>query len=165
MKFLLLSVLITTLLGCTTPTSQGVIQSSIADGVWSGTLKSELILADGRRQEGSSDLLIATCKGTVQFWAGTGNGTYQKLGRNYVVRSYPNTHLIYFLDAEPKQPDWVEIQSYALLEIDSERAALQWSRAVNNRDVDPTQKNRYFFSQGVTQLHRVSQSCDGRLAP
>ncbi|MCU6499567.1 hypothetical protein LPN04_17370 [Rugamonas sp. A1-17] len=162
-KFLCMLVLAMTLFGCATTNS--VVSSHLPDGVWSGQLKSVLISADESVQEGKSDLLIASCKGIVRFWASDGDGGYRKLGNNYVVNSYPDSHLIYFLDAEPKQPDWVEIQSYSFLEIDSDLAVLQWNRAVNNRDVAKTEKNRYFFSHGITQLRRESRVCDGRLVP
>jgi hypothetical protein len=152
-----------TLFGCTT--THSVVSSNFPDGVWSGSLKSVLISADDSKQEGASDLLIASCKGVVRFWASDGDGAFRKLGNNYVVHSYPDSHLIYFLDAEPKQPDWVEIQSYSFLEIDSDTAVLQWSRAVNNRDVAKSEKNRYFFTQGTTRLRRVNQICDGHLVP
>ncbi len=165
MKISLLLALTLALSGCAATVKHDVVQSSIADGVWAGTLKSELISADNSKREGSSDLLVAACKGVVRIWASDGDGKYRKLGENYVVQSYPDSHLIYFLDAEPKQPDWVEIQSYALLEIDSDRAVLQWSRAVNNRDVEASKKDRYFFSQGITQLRRTSKNCDDRLVP
>ncbi|WP_317201774.1 hypothetical protein [Janthinobacterium sp.] len=113
MKFLLVTALAMALGSCAITPNHSVASSGIADGAWSGSLRSELIFADNSKQEGTSDFLIASCNGIVQFWTGDGNGAYRKLGKNYVVRSYPDSHLIYFLDAEPKQPDWVEIQSYS----------------------------------------------------
>lgn len=151
------------LCGCAATHSEA--PSKLADGVWSGSLKSALTFADGSVREGTSELLIASCQGVVRLWASEEDGTVRKLGNQYVVHSFPDSHLIYFLDAEPKQPDWVEIQSYSLLEIDQKTAVLQWSRAVNNRDVAKYEKNRYFFTHGTTELHRVKQSCDGRLVP
>jgi hypothetical protein len=162
-KNLFATALAVALSGCTT--TQHIKQPTLPDGVWSGTLKSVLVLADDDKQEGASDLLIASCKGLVRFWARDQGGTYEKLGNNYVIQSYPDSHLIYSLAAAPTQPDWVEIQSYALLEIDSDTAVLQWSRAVNNRDVAMSKKNRYFFAQGMTKLHRTNRSCDERLVP
>ncbi|MYM97562.1 hypothetical protein [Duganella vulcania] len=164
MKNLFIASLSVALLGCAA-TSHNVTPQSLSDGVWSGTLKSVTIRANDGHEEGQSDLLIASCKGVVRIWAGDGNGAYSKLGSNYVIHSSPDSHLIYFLDAAPKQPDWVEIQTYSLLEIDSETAVLQWSRAVNNRDLARSDDGRYFFSQGTTRLRHVSQACDERLVP
>lgn len=164
MKNIFIALLLVTLLGCA-GTNHNVAPPSISDGVWSGTLKSVMTRADDSHEDGKSDLLIASCNGVVRIWAGDGDGAYRKLGNNYVIHSYPDSHLIYFLDAAPKQPDWVEIQTYSLLEIDSETAVLQWSRAVNNRDVAKSDEGRYFFSQGTTRLRHVSQTCDGRLVP
>lgn len=163
MKFLYATALALMLSSCAT--TPGMPPSTLPDGVWSGSLTSTVTSADESKQEGTSNLLIASCKGVVRFWASDGDRTYNKLGNNYVIHSSSDSHLIYFMDEAPKQPDWVEIQSYALLEIDSNTAVLQWSRAVNNRDVAKSAKNRYFFSQGMTTLRRVSQTCDGRLVP
>lgn len=163
MKILFLIALAVSLFGCTTTHSH--TPASFPDGVWSGSLKSVVSSADDSKQEGASDLLIASCNSVVGFWAGDGHGTYRKLGEKYVIHSYPDSHLIYFLDAAPKQPDWVEIQTYSIFEIDKETAVLQWSRAVNNRDLAKSENNRYFFSQGTTQLRRMSQICDSHLVP
>lgn len=128
-------------------------------------MKYKTVSTDNLTDGGSTDLVVAACNGTVRIWGGTGDGKYIKLSEKFVVRSYPDSHLIYFLHAHPKQPDWVEIHSYALLEIGSDRAILQWSRAVNNRDLEASQTNRYFFSQGVTELRRASKICDAKLVP
>jgi uncharacterized protein YceK len=165
MKIFFLFAVAAVLAGCAAMEKHDEGSQTISDGVWAGTLKAETILADNSKQDGSSDLLIASCNGIVRIWASTDDGKYHKLGEKYVVRSYPDSHLIYFLDAEPKQPDWVEIQSYTLLEIGSDRAILQWTRAVNNRDVDVTKKNRYFLSQGIAELRRSNRSCVAQLVP
>lgn len=165
MRFLFIVALAIMLHGCTT--TQRIAQHTLSNGVWSGSLTSELISADGSKREGTSDLLIAICKGTIRFWArdaDTDEG-YSKLGNNYIIESSPDSHLIYVLHASPEQPGWVEMQTYALLEMDSDTAALQWSRAVNNRGVEKTKANRYFFSQGITTIRRVNHDCNERLVP
>ncbi|MFL6710208.1 MAG: hypothetical protein ACJ8HI_18560, partial [Massilia sp.] len=105
------------------------------------------------------------CKGAVRVWAGDAAGNYQKLGDKYVVHSNPDSHLIYYMDAGSDQPNWVEIHSYVFLEIDSDKAVIRWTRAVNNRALNKSDKGRYFFTEGSSELRRVSKECDGRLVP
>lgn len=87
------------------------------------------------------------------------------INEKYSIQSYPDTHLIYFLDADPRQPDWVEIQSYLLMEIDADNAVVQYGRVINNRDLDPLNEKRYFANQGVANLRRAGSNCDSRFNP
>lgn len=168
MKIILPAVLALALVGCAAPPIQGDAPSPLGDGVWSGTLTSQTISPDDSVAEGTSDLLVASCKGVVRIWARDvgpqfPDSAYVRLGTKYRVQSLPDSHMIYYLHAAPTQPDWVEIQTYAFLELDADTAALQWSRAVNNRDIDGAAQGRYFFSQGTTRLTRVNRACSSKL--
>ena len=165
MKNFLLLVVALTISACAQMDKKNDANVTIADGVWAGVIKTESIKADSTKQEDSNELLIATCSGIVRFWAGKGDGKYVKLGVHYTIHSLPGSHLIYFIDADPEESGWVEIQSYSLLEINADLAVLQWSRAVNNRDVDDSKSDRYFFSQGNAELHRVSTTCNDKMVP
>lgn len=161
-------VLALALVGCAAPPTHGDAPALLGDGVWSGTLTSQTISADDTVAEGTSDLLVASCKGIVRIWARDvgpqfTDSHYVRLGTKYRVQSLPDSHMISYLHTAPTQPDWVEIQTYAFLELDADTAALQWSRAVNNRDIDGAAHNRYFFSQGTTRLTRVNRECSSKL--
>jgi len=164
-KTLMAAMLSMSLLGCTAPTTRSVDSFGLADGVWSGTLATIVTNADSSQEERKSELLIASCKGVVRLWTNNSDGKYRKLGTKYHVQSKPDLHLIYFMDADPTQPGWVEIHSHSMLELSPDKAVLLWSRAVNNRDGGKSKKNRYFFSQGIVELRRTSHSCDERLTP
>ena len=163
MNIFCIAALAMTLLGCaTTPTPAPY---GLPDGVWSGTLKSVSTAADQEKNNHTADILFASCKGAVRVWASNAAGDYHKLGDKYAVHSYPDSHLIYYMDAGPEQPNWVEIQAYVFLELDSDMALIRWTRAVNNRAHNKSAKGRYYFTEGSTELRRVSRDCDGRLVP
>lgn len=42
---------------------------------------------------------------------------------------------------------------------------MQWSKSVNNRDLEFDNASKSFFSHGTGELERASDACDGRLAP
>lgn len=163
MKIFMAAMLSMSLLGCTATAPRSADSPRLANGVWSGTLATVVTNADDSREDRKSELLIASCNGMVRLWADDNDGKYRHLGTKYVVQSNPDSHLIYFMDADPAQPGWVEIHSHSMLELSADKAVLLWSRAVNNRDGGKTPKNRYFFSQGITELRRTSHSCDDRL--
>lgn len=149
------------LTGCATIKSSSGTTSALGNGVWVGTLNFESIKKNNDREQRSHDLLIASCNESIRIWTSNEkNGSYKMIDEKFTIQSYPGTHLIYFLDAAPQQPDWVEIQSYLLMEIDSYNAVVQYSRAVNNRDVNSLHDNRYFTHQGIANLRRMKTSCE-----
>jgi hypothetical protein len=138
---------------------------AIPDGVWTGSLQSETIKADQSKSSGSGEILIAACGGKLQLLVPNEGGSFRRWGEKYTPVSGIDSHLFYFIKAASKQPYWVDTQTYVLLEIDSKSAKFQWSRAVNNRDLDKSAANRYFFTYGTADLKRTSAECDHNLIP
>lgn len=154
------------LLGCAASPPTAPARSSFPDGVWMGDLPFQTISADDSRTDlGPGELVIASCDGSVQVWDGDRNGKGRPVGKNYVTVAGLETHLFYFIQSDPAQPGWVEIQAYSLLQTDSETAQVQWSRSVNNRDLPPEHANRYFFNHGIAHMKQVSKTCDRGLVP
>lgn len=155
------------LLGCAAaPVNHSKLISSIPDGVWVGDLNFQTIKSDGSRtDQGPAEFMIASCKGHVQVWDGNHDGNFKTIGKYFAGASVPDSHLAYFTDRDTDEPGWSEIQSYVLLELNSSTARLQWSRAVNNRDLAANDTNRYFFNHGVGTLTRMSDKCNEELVP
>jgi len=123
-------------------------------------------MADGTSEADKTEhLLVASCAGKVHVWYGDGTGNYSTHSERFIVSSGLDTHLFYFLSAAPQQPDWIEIQVFTMLEVTQSKARLQWMRAVNNRDLEANDRNRYFTSQGVADLRQASKDCERRFLP
>lgn len=155
------------LCGCAVmPSNRDVSNDIIPDGVWIGDLNFQTIKADGSKtDQGPAEVMIASCNGYIQVWDGNRDGTYTMIGKHYVSASVPDSHIAYFTDKDSDEPGWSEIQSYVLLELNTSTARLQWSRAVNNRDLAIDDVNRYFFSHGIGTLERISDKCNEELVP
>jgi hypothetical protein len=154
------------LLGCAASPSPGPARPSLPDGVWVGDMPFQTISADDTRTDlGPGELVIASCDGSVQVWSGDRSGNYHPVGKNYVAVAGLETHHFYFIQFDPNQPGWVEIQAYSLLQTDSDTAQVQWSRSVNNRDLSPEHGNRYFFNHGVAHMKQIRKTCDPDLVP
>ncbi|RZL35399.1 MAG: hypothetical protein EOP35_14230 [Rubrivivax sp.] len=137
----------------------------IPDGVWQGRIDWSGFQADGTPSSGSYGLLIAACKGTASVWAQDQEkpNRYSAISLHMAIRSEADTHVLSFINAARKQPDWVEIHTYSLLEVTADNARVQWTRAVNNRDLDPSHGNRTFFHHGTGEFKRTQTTCDPRL--
>jgi hypothetical protein len=131
---------------------------TLPDGLWKGQLKIKLIDALEKESTDSWEIVFSACKGEVKFWASDLEGGYTNLGK-FTGSSLPDTHFFHVVRANEKQPGWVEIQTYSLVELDAERAVVAWTRAVNNRNLKEGAE-RYFLSRGTTQLTRVDNPCD-----
>lgn len=131
---------------------------SVPDGTWEGALD-WIIRADGSKSAGGQQLAVAACSGQARVWMMNEDGNFSGPRRDFRIRSNAQSHTIQFVDAAAKQPDWVEIQTYTLLEIDGKSAVLQWARAVNNRDLPANDANRTILEYGVGKLQRTKEEC------
>jgi hypothetical protein len=130
----------------------------IPDGTWEGSLD-WIVRAEGKKETGGQGIAVAACAGQVRIWLRDEDGNYSGPRRNFQVRSNLQSYSIQFIDTAAVQPDWIEIQTYTLLEVDGTSAALQWSRAVNNRDLAPQDANRTLFDYGVGKLKKTRETC------
>lgn len=136
----------------------------IPDGVWQGRIDWSGFQADRTSFSGNYGLLIAACNGEVSIWAQNreDSNRYEPVSLRTTVQSGADTHVFSFIDAARKQPDWVEIHTYSMLEVSAGIARVQWTRAVNNRDLDPGHGNRTFFHYGTGEFNRTKTTCDRR---
>lgn len=111
-------------------------------------------------------MAIAICAGEARIWLKQDDGNYLGPKRDFELHSGLQSYSIQFIDAAPAQPEWVEIQTYILLEKDEDHAAIQWSRAVNNRGLAASDTNRTILEYGSGTLHRTRKTCSNPpLAP
>jgi hypothetical protein len=154
--FSLISLLALT--ACSTPQPDKQIESLIPDGTWEGSLD-WIVRMDGRKDKGGQGLAVAACGGQVRIWLMDENGNYRGPRKDFQVRSSLQSYSIQFIDKATVQPDWIEIQTYTLLELNGVSAAVQWSRSVNNRDLAPDDANRTIFEYGVGTLKKTRETC------
>lgn len=138
---------------------------SISDGAWEGPIRWDEVRADESKASGTIQLALAACSGEVRVWTQRPDGTFGSPLHGYLIDSNVQSHAIHFVDAAEKQPDWVEIQTFTMLEIDDNRAVIQWTRAVNNRDLPATDRIRTFFYHGIGKLKRISTVCQPSAVP
>lgn len=138
-------------------TGGATARATLPDGTWTGTLD-WTIKPDGSKVAGH-DFAIGVCGGKMRHWYKDEKGEWFSPDVQWTIRSGPDSHTMQYIDQHVKQPDWVEIQSFTLLEIDDKTAAVQWSRAVNNRDLAVGQADRTFFYYGAGTFKRIRTGC------
>ncbi len=131
--------------------------SSMPDGTWTGKFD-WVIRHDGVKSEGY-EIAIATCDGRARRWIKNEQGEWRSNETEWTISSGPDSHTLQFVEQFERQPDWVEIQTITLLEMNDELATVQWSRAVNNRDLANDNSNRSFFGYGTGTLKRIRVGC------
>ena len=139
-------------------------KNMMRDGVWTGRIEWSGFQADRTPFSGSHGLLVAACRGAASIWLQDPDnpGRYSVVSLRMSVQSEADTHVLSFIKAASKQPDWVEIHTYSLLETTADTARVQWTRAANNRDLDPDHGNRTFFHHGTGDFERIQASCEPR---
>lgn len=138
----------------------------LPNGVWAGSFVLHHHLPDGSQTAlGLLHVIVATCSGAVEVWAGNGLGKFEASAKPYTVFSGPDTHMFTSIDEATSQPDWVEIKSLTLLEVTPETAVVQWLRSVNNRDLPANDPDRFFFHHGRGELRREASVCDAKWGP
>ncbi len=137
--------------------------SAVPDGAWAGTLDF-VIQPDGSKIAGY-EFAIATCGGKVQHWFKDDKGVWDSATPPYETRSGPDTHALVFVHMDTAQPGWVETQTFTVLEIDNKAAAVQWSRAVNNRSKASGAPERTFFYYGTGTFQRTRTGCASPAGP
>jgi hypothetical protein len=148
------------LAGCATsmPDSK-VAPTLLPNGFWEGTIRIGNLTGQDINP-GPRGVRIVTCDGNARVWfIDSKGGPAYTPPITFKVTSLIGTHVISKFDAAKKQPDWVEIQTWVLSELNSKSAAMHWSRSVNNRDVDQAQANRTFAEFGLGTMRRVRETC------
>jgi hypothetical protein len=147
-------------------------KSRISDGIWAGKIQvagtysdDTSIGDDGEIFKKTLDFMVTVCDGEGIFFK-MGDRGYAIPSVNYKNDSYFGSHLIYFQNAEKSNevnPDWVEMQSMLLVEVDSNLLRVQWSRSVNNPKIDKTEKDSNVFVNGVGSLKRTANNCSDEI--
>jgi hypothetical protein len=148
--------------GCAAPYTHP-LQPSLPNGTWAGTMSTVVVRADDSKKTEQSRMLLATCDGAMQVWSLSEEGKIQSYRAELTRSSKEDSHLLYFVEAALKQPDWVEIQTYSLVLISADKALLLWTRTVSNRDVSDSDSERFFYGHGTAQLKRIDQECHKEL--
>lgn len=143
------------------PQSTDGASSTMPDGTWSGTFDWR-INPDGSKVAGDA-MAVASCQGKVRMWWFTASGTWESVDTPLTVRSGPDSHSIHLSHMDTAQRGWVEHQTLTLLEITSQSAKVQWSRAVNNRGYQTDQAERTFFNYGAGTFRRTRIGCKAPL--
>jgi hypothetical protein len=133
--------------------------SALPTGVWIGKVEESTVQSGGKATTDKFVVILDSCEGKTQLWTRDDDGKVHPLPPAKAVQSLDGTHLFYFMDAEPKQPDWEELHTFSILELNDERAWLLWTRAVNNRDLEVDNSNRYFQSTATGELKRATAKC------
>lgn len=148
------------LTGCATSMSDPKVASTLLpNGFWEGTIRIGNMTGQDINP-GPHGVRIVTCDGNARVWLiDSKGGPAYTPPITFKVTSMIGTHVISKFDAARKQPDWVEVQTWVLSELNSKSAAVHWSRSVNNRDVDEAHANRTFAEFGLGTMRRVRETC------
>ena len=148
------------LAGCATSMSDPKVASTLLpNGFWEGTIRIGNMTGQDINP-GPHGVRIVTCDGNARVWLiDSKGGPAYTPPITFKVTSMIGTHVISKFDAAKKQPDWVEVQTWVLSELNSKSAAVHWSRSVNNRDLDEAQANRTFAEFGLGTMRRVRETC------
>jgi hypothetical protein len=148
------------LAGCATSMPDSKVASTLLpNGFWEGAIRIGNMTGQDINP-GPHGVRIVTCDGNARVWLiDSKGGPAYTPPITFKVTSLIGTHVISKFDAAKKQPDWVEIQTWVLSELNSKSAAMHWSRSVNNRDVDQAQANRTFAEFGLGTMRRVRETC------
>lgn len=128
-------------------------------GVWLGSVERSLVESGGKAISGRLTVSINSCDGNIEVFTKGENGEVHAMPPIKAIQSLDGSHLFYYMAAEPKQPDWEEIQTFSLLELNDKKIWLFWTRAVNNRDLEIDHPNRYFRSTTMGELNRTASDC------
>ncbi len=146
--------------------SMGAHSHHMPDGTWEGEIPYEATLADRSKIVGAYRLRITACNGLVEVWSPSDRdkARFEPSGFEYRVQSNADTHSFQAVRAERKQPGWVELHTYTLIEVSARRAVLQWVRTVNNRELEEGHRNRFFVEHGLGNLERTGSACSPQMA-
>jgi hypothetical protein len=159
MKKILSFVILLAMLTCTATAGALTPFSDFHDGLWKGKMVVETTRADGAVEPHSWELIIAACKGKVSIWGTNPDGGFEEHNSDVTVQSKPDSYLLHFSQASQTQPGWVEIHAYTFFRLDTERAVVGWTRTVNNRGASASDKNRYYFVQGMGHFKLSTSDC------
>ena len=112
----------------------------------------------GRCGSPSSFTRSSACSSAPWHWRNSATPRYEG-------QSGPEVHALVFVHKAPEQPGWVETQTFTVLEIGTKAAAVQWSRAVNNRSKASGAPERTFFYYGTGTFQRTRTGCASPAGP
>ena len=147
------------LAGCAITPSDGQPVAPSLSGKWVGEIHWRSSLPVEGATSGTHEVVLANCNGEPRFFWRQGDA-YSRSTATYRYASSHSTHMLYFIvQAGEADPQWVETQSWALIEVPGEELKLSWSRSVNNRLSDASDPGRAFTQVGIGQLRKVSSDC------
>jgi hypothetical protein len=151
--------------GCVTPPDTPVQHIGPIEGVWVGKLSSQSVDANAQAGEPSTEeIMIAVCGTSAVLWIGTNEGTFIRNSGVLSVGSRLNMHKIdLFHTDDGRPPRWAEQQTYTLIAYSTNRAKLQWSRAVTNPLAAADWPRRHFLVYGIADMDRTEAGCNPRL--
>jgi hypothetical protein len=161
MKALFILPILVLTVACTAITSKPSNENSIPamQGSWKGTITQytteDLPAKDTR--EGVYTLLLLNCNSPEIWISGKNNGKYQNYVDSYSVYSDSGNHILYSI---VNGGAWIETQVWTLVNVNADRASIQWNRHVSNINSNPDDVLRSFGQIASGELWKVSEECD-----
>ncbi len=132
------------------------------EGIWEGQLLSKFTGSDRTNVESVRNIKLDNCAGYPQIYLGLSNEdndkeqNYQLIKRLFNVEQKENNAVLSNIE---DGGDWVETQTWTLIQIGSETATMQQNRMVENTQLSLSDDGQEFGEIGRAKLKRTNKEC------